>query len=139
LCQNFSKIIDVAALNHQHVILLLHATGSRSATPRIHTGERSSVSSCAEAIACRRAEGSGVGGGGRPRGGSRSYGGRPQRHWASGRRHDAALSTLKRENATAKCRDTRTRSYRRSLSGKYPFSKTANETLLKKDVLLRKT
>lgn len=55
----------------------------------------------------------GVGGGGHPRGGSRSYGERLQRHWASGRRHDAALSIPKRENTIAKCRDTRTRSLER--------------------------
>lgn len=51
----FLEIIDVTALSHQHVVyLLLHATGSRSATPRIYTVERTSASSCAEAIACRR-------------------------------------------------------------------------------------
>lgn len=110
----FLKIIDVTALSHQHIVyFLLHATGSRSATPRIYTVERTSASSCAEAIACRRVVSAGVGGGGHPRGGSRSYGERFQRHWASGRRHDAALSIPKRENTIAKCRDTRTRSLER--------------------------
>lgn len=66
-----------------------------------------------------------VGGGGRPRGGSRSYGKRPQRHWASGRRHDAALSVSKRESATAKCRDTRTGILLGDSSVEYSFCELA--------------
>lgn len=76
----------------------------------------------------------GVDGGGRPYGGSRSYDERPQRHWASGRRHDAALSASKRVSAIAKCRDTRTGSFSGSFEqiSIYEPSEIASERFLER-------
>ncbi|KAH0956580.1 hypothetical protein HN011_003901 [Eciton burchellii] len=52
--------------------------------------------------------GGGRGDGGRPHGGSCSYGERARRHWASGRRHDAAFSgseTRKRDREVPRHED----------------------------------